>query len=68
MTNLRFADDVVLIGRSFHQVQKTVADLVEECGRVGLQIHLRKTKLLNKGIGRGKNMKTVEVGELTLKY
>jgi hypothetical protein len=43
LTNLRFADDLLLIGRSRQQVTKMMCDLVHEAG---------KTKILFNGVGR----------------
>jgi hypothetical protein len=47
LTNLRFADDVLLVGRTLHQVKEMLSDLVDEAGKVGLSIHPGKTKILN---------------------
>ena len=39
LTNFRFADDIILIGRSLPQIKKMIADVSEVGGRVGLQLH-----------------------------
>ena len=51
LTNLRFADDLLLIGRSRRQVANMLSDLDMEAGKVGLAIHPAKTKLFFNGIG-----------------
>ena len=45
ITNLRFADDILLIGRSLPQIKKMIADIAEEGEKVGLELHPQKTKL-----------------------
>ena len=55
LTNLRFADDILLIGRSLHHVRTMLRDLVQDAGKVGLEIHPGKTKILNNGIGKSRN-------------
>lgn len=52
LTNLRFADDLLIIGRSRAQVTKMLKDLVHEAGKVGLLIHPGKTKIIFNGVGR----------------
>jgi hypothetical protein len=52
LTNLRFADDLLLISRSRGQVAEMLADLVAEAGKVGLCIHPEKTKVFYNGLGR----------------
>ncbi|CAE8606069.1 unnamed protein product [Polarella glacialis] len=44
--NLRFADDVLLFGESLDQVKITLNDLAVEAGKVGLELHMGKTKIL----------------------
>ena len=43
--NLRFVDDLLLIAKSWRQVSLTIADLITETGKVGLELHLEKTKV-----------------------
>ena len=38
MTNLRFADDVLLVGSSLFQVRAMLSDLIIEAQKVGLSI------------------------------
>ena len=47
LNNLRFADDLLLIGRSRAQVKHMLEDLSREAGKVGLKLHLGKTKVLS---------------------
>ena len=57
LTNLRFADDVLLAGRTLHQIQSMLSDIHEIAGAVGLCLHPDKTKILTnvtkKKRGRG---------------
>ena len=66
LTNLRFADDIMLLGRSLSQVKEMLADLVREAGKVGLEIHPDKTKIMNNGIGIHQNVCEVEVAGRTI--
>jgi hypothetical protein len=47
LTNLRFADDLLLIATSLPQISDMIADLSKEAGQVGLQLHGGKTKILH---------------------
>ena len=44
LTNLRFADDVLLVACSGEVLQGMLEDLAREAGKVGLQLHYGKTK------------------------
>ena len=46
LTNLRFADDVVLVARSKADITKMLAQFGEASKRYGLKLHFGKTKLL----------------------
>ena len=46
MTNLRFADDVLLIACSQADIAKMIADLRSESAKYGLKLHLGKTRIL----------------------
>jgi hypothetical protein len=46
LSNLRFADDVVLVALSREDVVKTLTDLRQEAAKYGQLVHLGKTKLL----------------------
>ena len=64
LQNLRFADDLLLTGRSLPQVRQMLEDLAEGAGEVGLQLHMGKTKILsNARVRRGLSAaKQVKVG------
>ena len=51
LSNLRFADDVLLVGRSRGQVTKMLNDLQSEAAKVGLIVHMGKTKVMYNGVG-----------------
>ena len=46
LTNLRFADDVLLFAQSKADARKMLADLKKEASKYGLAVHLGKTKIL----------------------
>ena len=46
LTNLRFADDVLLFSTSLAQLQKMMCDFKQSTESVGLKIHPDKTKIL----------------------
>jgi len=53
LTNLRFADDVLLVACSRGDVGKMIADLAREAGKFGLKLHMGKTRVLtNCGLNR----------------
>ena len=47
LQNLRFADDVLLVGKSLREVECMLQDLFVEAGLAGLELHPKKTKLLS---------------------
>jgi hypothetical protein len=47
ITNLRFADDILLVATSLTHLTKMLTDLSVEAGKVGLQLHPEKTKVLH---------------------
>jgi hypothetical protein len=47
LTNLRFADDVILVASSKKQITTMLEDLATAAAEVGLQIHMGKTKVLS---------------------
>eukprot|EP00973_Karenia_brevis_P001287 175634-Karenia_brevis.AAC.1 len=49
LTNLRFADDILLVAHGKRQMTKMMGDLIQAAGKVGLEIHPEKTKLLTCG-------------------
>ena len=48
LTNLRFADDVLLFSTSLKQLRKMMCDLKQSAERVGLKIHPDKRNILSK--------------------
>jgi hypothetical protein len=52
LTNLRFADDLLLVSRSLTVLQKMLQELRQAVGDVGLELHLGKTKILTNAQGR----------------
>ena len=69
LTNLRFADDVLLIGGAQLQIKKMLGDVRRVAGEVGLLLHPgKKTKILTNstiGTGRGR-AKFAVVGDLEI--
>ena len=47
LTNLRFADDVLLFAASEEQLQKMLCDFKKSTEKVGLRIHPEKRKILS---------------------
>jgi hypothetical protein len=47
LSNLRFADDVLLIGKARAQVRQMLEDMVTNASAVGLKLHMGKTKILS---------------------
>ena len=66
LTNLRFADDIVLIGRSLPQIKQMIADVSIESARVGLQLHLEKTKNQHNDIGYGSCVRSAQVAGMSI--
>ena len=46
LTNLRFADDLLLFAPSLGIAQNMLRDLVQEAARCGLEVREAKTKIL----------------------
>ena len=58
LTNLRFADDLLLLAASEKQVKNMLEDLVSAAQKVGLEIHTGKTKVLsNDPAGKKRTMR-----------
>ena len=58
LTNLRFADDILIIASSKRQLQQMIDDLVTAAGEAGLSMHMGKTKVLsNDPANRGGKLK-----------
>ena len=47
LTNLRFADDVMLFARSKEQIRKMMCEFKKATEKVGLRIRTDKTKILS---------------------
>ena len=47
LTNLRFADDVILFAKSQKQITTMLSDIQREAMRTGLELHPDKTKILH---------------------
>ena len=54
LTNLRFADDILLVATSLDHISHMISDLSTEAGRVGLQLHPDKTKILHNSYTMGR--------------
>ena len=47
LQNLRFADDVLLVGTSLKQIETMLTSLASEASKAGLELHQGKTKVLS---------------------
>ena len=57
VTNLRFADDIVLLASTRAQLKQMLQDLIDAAGCSGLEVHMGKTKVLSSVIHkRGQSM------------
>ena len=68
LTNLRFADDVLIIGKSLHQVTKMLGQVANKAAKSGLQLHPDKTKIMSnttRRTGQGKD-KMVQVEHMNI--
>ena len=52
LTNLRFADDILLIATSRSDIAKMVSHLKDEASKYGLKMHTGKTKVLTNSRSR----------------
>ena len=70
LQNLRFADDILVVGRSLAQVQAMLEDISIAAGEIGLKLHLGKTKILKNGIGKYVAQRTAKVqqGEVEIPH
>ena len=66
LTNLRFADDILLIARTLPQIKQMLADMAEECAKVGLSLHQEKTKILHNDMGYGRHVSRAKVGDMEI--
>ena len=67
LTNLRFADDVMLFATSKEQIWKMLCDFKKGTEKVGLRIHPDKTKILcNQSTINSDTKKHIEVGDMKI--
>ena len=66
LTNLRYADDILLVARSLPQIKKMLGDVEREAARVGLKLHPGKTKIMHNGIGYGSGVKEARCGTMCI--
>ena len=52
LSNLRFADDIVLFSNNGDELQQMIEDLNRESVRVGLKINMQKTKIMFYSLAR----------------
>ena len=68
LSNLRFADDVLLIATTLPQLTKLLASLSTAAKKRGLELHLDKTKIFSNAVrrtGRGKDAQ-VQVDNMSI--
>ena len=61
LSNLRFADDILLTGDSLEQITEMLCDLEREAGKVGLELHAGKTKILRNSATASETMTSVQL-------
>ena len=67
LTNLRFADDVLLLASSKEQIRKMLCEFSKSTEKVGLRIHPEKTKILsNQSIINSDKKKELEVEDMKI--
>ena len=67
LTNLRFADDVMLFATSKEQLRNMMCDFKKAIEKVGLRIHPDKTKILSNQSTINSNTKRhIKVGEMSI--
>uniref|UniRef100_A0A0K0D748 Reverse transcriptase domain-containing protein n=1 Tax=Angiostrongylus cantonensis TaxID=6313 RepID=A0A0K0D748_ANGCA len=56
--HLRFADDIILVTPDISQAEHMLSDFDKACGKIGLQLNLKKTMFMKNGwyLGREINM------------
>ena len=69
LTNLRFADDVMLFATSKEQIRKMMCEFKRATEKVGLRIHPDKTKILsNQSTINSDTKKHIEVGDMSISF
>ena len=67
LTNLRFADDMMLFATSKEQIRKMIYEFKKATEKVGLRIHPDKTKILcNQSTINSNTKRHIEVGEMSI--
>ena len=67
LTNLRFADDVMLFATSKDQIRNMMCEFKEATEKVGLRIHPDKTKILSNQSNMNSDMKRyINIGEMSI--
>ena len=66
LTNLRFADDLLLTARSLFQARSMLEDVCQAAEQVGLSLHYGKTKVLHNGQGQDVKKTEVQVNTTTI--
>ena len=67
LTNLRFADDVMLFATSKEQIRKMMCEFKKATEKVGLRIHPDKTKILsNQSTINSDTKKHIEVDDMSI--
>ena len=67
LTNLRFADDVMLFATSKEQIQKMMNEFKKATEKVGLRIHPDKTKILiNQSTINSNTKRYIKIGEMSI--
>ena len=52
LTNIRFADDVMLLAKTLPQLQHMLTDIIEAAEKRGLELHPDKTKIISNTVRR----------------
>ena len=64
LTNLRFADDILLVASSAGELQNMLEEMTEDVQKVGLELHYGKTVVLNNNAARKPDRRrTAQIGE-----
>ena len=67
LTNLRFADDVMLFATSIEQIRNMMYEFKKATEKVGLKIHPDKTKILSNQSNMNSDTKrNIKVGEMSI--
>ena len=67
LTNLRFADDVMLFATSKEQIRKMMCEFKKATEKVGLRIHPDKTKILSNQSNTNSDTKRyIKIGEMSI--